>query len=69
MEDIQAKAIKHLQDEYNAGEYAEKVLEWFVDMSIFSPMSSGYYYNTEHFNINQDVINKIINIIKKEMAA
>ena len=69
MKDIRTKAVKHLQDEYNAGKYAEHVLDWFVDMAIFKPMSSGYYYNTAHFNINQDVINNIINIIKKEVAA
>lgn len=69
MTDIREKAIKHLQDEYNAGEYAEKVLDWFVDMAIFTPMSSGYYYNSEHFDIDQDVINNIINIIKKEVTA
>jgi hypothetical protein len=69
MEDIRAKAVKHLQDEYNAGKYAEHVLDWFIDMAIFKPMSSGYYYNTEHFNIDQDVINNIINIIKKEVTA
>jgi hypothetical protein len=66
MKDTRAKAIEHLQDEYNAGDYAGKVLDWFIDMAIFTPMSSGYYYNTEHFNIDQDVINNIINIIKKE---
>jgi hypothetical protein len=66
MTDIRAKAIEHLQDEYNAGDYAGQVLDWFIDMAIFTPSRSGYYYNTEYFNIDQDVINNIINIIKKE---
>ena len=69
MRDIRAEAVSHLQEKYNAGEYAGQVLDWFVDMAIFKPMSTGYYYNSEHFDINQDVIDNIINTVKQETTA
>lgn len=66
MKDIRADAMAHLQEKYNAGEYAGQVLDWLIKMAIFTPMSTGYYYNTEHFNINQKAIDNIINLVKRE---
>jgi len=65
MRDIRAEAVAHLQEKYNAGEYAGQVLDWFIDMAIFKPMDTGYYYNNGQFDIDQDVIDNIINIIKQ----
>ena len=69
MRDIRAEAVAHLQEKYNTGEYAGQVLDWFIDMAIFKPMNTGYYYNTGHFDIDQDVIDNIINIVKQEATA
>jgi len=69
MRDIRAEAVAHLQEKYNAGDYVGQVLDWLIEMAIFKPMSTGYYYNTEHFNIDQDVIDNIINIVKQEATA
>lgn len=66
---IRAEAVTHLEEKYNAGEYAEQVLDWFVDMAIFKPYSSGYLYDSGHFDIDQDVIDNIINIVKQETTA
>ena len=69
MRDIRAEAVAHLQEQYNAGEYSGQVLDWFIDMAIFKPYSSGYLYDTGHFDIDQDVIDNIINIVKQETTA
>lgn len=68
MKDIRADAITHLQEKYGAGEYAGQVLDWFIEMAIFTPMSTGYYYNTGHFDINQQTVDNVINLVKQEDA-
>lgn len=66
MRDVRAEAIAHLEDEYNAGEYAGQVLDFLLKYRIFDEMPSGYYYDSEHFDINQKVIDNIINMIEQE---
>ena len=66
---IREEAVTHLRNEYGAGDYAEQVLDWLVDMAIFKPYSSGYLYDSEMYDIDQDVINNIINIIKRDTTA
>jgi hypothetical protein len=64
MRDIKAEAVEHLRTQYDAGIYAEPVLEWLIESAVFKPMSSGYYYDTRYFTIDIETIARIIEQVK-----
>ena len=63
MRDYRAEAITTLEEEYDAGTYAEQVLDFLLDYHIFTDTGQSYLYDSEYFTIDKDVVKRIIQSI------
>lgn len=63
MRDYRAEAIATLEEEYDAGTYAEQVLDFLIKYTIFTDTGQSYLYNSEYFTMDKDVVERIIQVI------
>lgn len=64
MGDYRQDAISTLRNEYDAGEYAERVLDFLVAYTIFTDTGQSYLYNSEYFTMDKDAVKRIITTIQ-----
>lgn len=64
MRDYRQEAIDTLRNEYDAGAYAEQVLQFLIDYTIFTDTGQAYLYNTKYFTMDRDAVKRIITTIQ-----
>lgn len=64
MRDYRQDGINYLREHYDAGEYAERVLDFLIKYTIFTDTGQSYLYNSEYFTMDKDAVKRIISAIQ-----